>query len=170
MALRQELAENDEDGIHVCTIMPVSHDTPFFEHAANYSGKPVQPIPPVYDPQKVVDTIFEVALHPEDEVIVGPSGKISSVAQRIAPAVMEKAMGWRAHKAQTDQTESARDKSGSVFKPESGGRGVYGGWLEKKRSGKLARVLGFAVPIGMGAAYLALQRARSRQSESEAAA
>ena len=41
-----------------------------------------------------------------------------------------------------------------------------GGWLEKKRSSKLAKVLSFALPIGMSAAFLAL-RAREKHSEYE---
>jgi short-subunit dehydrogenase len=170
MALRQELEQNGEPDIHVCTIMPVSHDTPFFEHAANYSGKPVEPIPPVYDPQRTVDAIYELALHPEDEVVVGPSGKIASVAERLAPSFMERQMGRRAHKAQMKQKKSAPDKSGSVFKPAAGGTDVYGGWKEKRSGGKLATLLGLAVPIGMGAAYLAMQRARSKRSDYERAA
>jgi short-subunit dehydrogenase len=172
IALRQELEQNGENNIHVCTVMPGSHDTPFFEHAANYSGKPVEPIPPVYDPQKVVDVIYELALHPEDEVIVGEMGKVASVSQRLAPTFTQKLMGKRAHKSQMKQQKTAEDKSGSVFQPEESGKGVYGGWLEKedKSNGRLGRILGFAVPIGMGAAYLALQRARSKRSEHESAA
>jgi short-subunit dehydrogenase len=163
MALRQELQENGEDPIHVCTVMPVSMDTPFFEHAANHTGKPVQPIPPVYDPQKVVDVIYELALDPEDEVIVGASGKLGSMAERIAPGFTEKYMGRQAHKAQMKQKKSASDKAGSVLKPMRGGTEVYGGWNDRGNGGKIAAVLGFAIPIGMGTAYLALQRARSRR-------
>lgn len=172
MALRQELEQNNEDGIHICTVMPVSHDTPFFEHAGNYSGKPVQPIGTVYDPEKVVDVIYQLALEPEDEVIVGPSGKLASLGHRLAPELTEKQMGKRGHKTQMKQSRSAPDKPGSVLQPEEQGTGVYGGWLEKEHegSGKLGTVLGFMVPIGMGAAYLALQRARSRQKQYEPAA
>lgn len=170
MALRQELEAHDEDRIHVCTVMPVSMDTPFFEHAANHTGKPVQPIPPVYDPQKVVDVIYEMALDPEDEIIVGPSGKVGDVAERLAPRLTEKMMGKRAHKAQMKQRKSAPDKSGSVFEPMRSGTEVYGGWADKKsHGGKLATVLGMAVPIGMGAVYLAFQRKQRRQDLEEVA-
>jgi short-subunit dehydrogenase len=165
MALRQELEANGEDRIHVCTVMPVSMDTPFFEHAANHTGKPVQPIPPVYDPQQVVDVIYEVALDPEDEVIVGPSGKVGDLAARLVPGLTERQMGKTAHKAQMKQKKSAPEKSGSVFKPMRSGTELYGGWADKKSSGgsKLATVLGVAVPIGMGAVYFALQRKRGRR-------
>jgi len=168
MALREELEQNGQDDIHVCTVMPVSHDTPFFEHAANYTGKPVHPIPPVYDPQNVVDVIYELALEPEDEVVVGPSGKIGSLGERFAPKRTEKRMAKQAHKAQMKQSKRARDKSGSVFTPEETGTGVYGGWNES--NGKLGKILGIAVPLGMGAAYFALRRTRSRQDENRRAA
>jgi len=172
MALRQELEENDEENIHVCTVMPGSHDAPFFGHAANYSGKPVEPIPPVYDPQKVVDVIYELALRPEDEVVVGGMAKAASLSGRLAPTFTEKLMGKRAHKSQMKQKKTAANKSGSVFEPEESGTGVYGGWLEKEQEGKgkLGTILGFAVPIGMGAAYLALQRSRAKRNRYEPAA
>ena len=166
MALRQELEENDEDGIYVSTVMPVSMDTPFFEHAANHTGKPVQPIPPVFDPKSVVETIYEVARHPQDEVVVGPSGKLASLGERIAPRKIAKLMGKRAHISQMHQKESAPDKAGSVFKPMSTGTGVYGGWKEK--SSKIGAILGLALPIGMGAVYLALERSRRSARRSAA--
>ena len=172
MALREEIEQNHEDRIHVCTVMPVSHDTPFFEHAGNYSGKPVQPIGTVYDPQKVVDVIFDLTLEPEDEVIVGPTGKLAALGQRLAPGLTEKRMGKRAHQSQMKQKKSALDQAGAVLEPMSSGTDIYGGWLEKQHNGmgKLGTVLGIAVPIGMGAAYYALHRARSRRSEYQSAA
>ena len=48
--LRQELEQNGDKDIRVCTVMPTSFDTPFFEHAATYTGHRAEPIPPVYDP------------------------------------------------------------------------------------------------------------------------
>ena len=168
MALRQEMDANGEYNIHICTVMPVSMDTPFFDHAANHTGKPVQPIPPVYDPQKVVEVIYELALDPEDEVVVGASGKVGSLGERVAPKLTEKMMGWRTHKSQMKQKKSAPDQSGSLFKPMSSGTGLYSD-EEEEGGGNLAKILGLAVPIGVGAVYLALQRARSRRDSERAA-
>ena len=56
--IRQEFAENDEADIHVCTVLPMAMETPFFAHAANYTGHEATPIPPVYDPQVAVDAIL----------------------------------------------------------------------------------------------------------------
>ena len=55
--------------------MPTSHDTPFFEHAANHTGKPVVPTPPVYAPERTIQTIVNLATNPQDEVMVGGYAK-----------------------------------------------------------------------------------------------
>jgi len=170
MALRDELEQNGEERIHVCTVMPVSMDTPFFEHAANHTGKLVQPIPPAYDPQSVVDVIYDLAMDPKDEVVVGPSGKFASMAERIAPRLTRKQMAKTTHRSQFTESPDAAEKSGSVFRPMRSGTDLYGGWTEKRNGGKLRKVLGVAVPIGVGAAYLLTQRALSRRAVGEHAA
>lgn len=50
-ALRQEVL--DQPNIHICTILPSVIDTPFFQHAANFSHHRVRAAPPVYTPEKV---------------------------------------------------------------------------------------------------------------------
>lgn len=189
MALRQELAQNGEDNIRVSTIMPVSFDTPFFEHAANHSGKPVKPIGPVYDPKEVIETIFDMSNHPEDEVVVGTQGKLGSIAHRFVPKLVEKQMARQTQKSQMRQKESAEDSSGSLFRPMKSGKEVYGGWTNANQSsadwesagGQLSTddnspakrtlgvVAGIAVPVGMGLAYWMRRRQQQRDRWEQAA-
>jgi short-subunit dehydrogenase len=116
-ALRQELAQNEETDIKVCTVMPMAHDTPFFDHAGNYTGHEATPIPPVYDPQQCVDTIVDLAENPEDEVIVGTQGKVSAFMHELAPGIMEKLMGALTHKKQIEDAPPAPVTAGSVHEP-----------------------------------------------------
>jgi NAD(P)-dependent dehydrogenase (short-subunit alcohol dehydrogenase family) len=44
-ALRQEVL--GQPGIRVCTVVPSVIDAPFFQHAANFSGRRVRAAPPV---------------------------------------------------------------------------------------------------------------------------
>jgi NAD(P)-dependent dehydrogenase (short-subunit alcohol dehydrogenase family) len=189
MALRQELAQNGEEDIRVSTIMPVSFDTPFFEHAANHTGKPVRPIGTVYDPKEVIEAIFEMSNNPEDEVVVGTEGKLSSIAQRLSPKLVEKQMAKQTQKAQMKNTESAKDSSGSLFRPMKSGKDVYGGWTDANHSstewegarGELSSdtgstgkrvfsvVAGIAVPVGMGLAYFLRRRQQQRDRWEQAA-
>ena len=117
MAVRQELqANNENERIHVCTVMPTSMDTPFFEHAANHLGHPVLPIPPVYDPQEVIEAIVELARNPQDEVVIGRRGKVASAAGKIMPATLERQMAKKVHGKLMRQSETEGPSTGSLFR------------------------------------------------------
>src|SRR3954454_1674194 len=83
-ALRQELL--DQPDIHICTVLPSVIDTPFFQHAANFSGRNVRAAPPVYTAEEVADTVVALASRPQAEAIVGGFGKLAAVQERFAPA------------------------------------------------------------------------------------
>jgi short-subunit dehydrogenase len=126
--LRQELKEEEVDSIRVCTVMPTSFDTPFFEHAAQYTGKEASPIPPTYDPKEVVDTIVRLATDPEDEVSVGTAAKVSKFAHQLFPGLVESMMARQTHKAEFEKAAPDVKTSGSLHDPMPTGRGVEGGW------------------------------------------
>lgn len=175
MALRQELEANGEDGrIHVCTIMPTSMDTPFFEHAANHSGHPVVPIPPVYEPEKVIDAIVGVAMNPEDEVIVGRRGKMGSVFGKIAPGFIERKMARKVHRELMEQGSKEGPTTGSLYEPMQEGRGVHGGWLDAegnvRKPDNRRGHLGTIAAIAGSAAVVGLALARRRQIQQKLAA
>jgi len=132
-ALRQEIAENHEDSIHVCTVYPMSHDTPFFDHAANYSGHEVKPIPPLYDPQEVVDTLVRLATKPQDEVIVGNLGKVMVPMHGVTPGLVEGMMAKETQTVLIDHAAPAEDTEGNVHRPTAEGVEVSGGRLKNKR-------------------------------------
>jgi short-subunit dehydrogenase len=116
-ALRQELQENDLKDIRVCTVMPTSFDTPFFDHSANYLGRETEPVPPVYEPGRVIEVMVRLASDPEDEVTVGSAAKVMTLAHQIAPGLTEALMGRQAHKAHVEQADPAPDTPGSVHEP-----------------------------------------------------
>ena len=136
-ALRQELlAEND---IHVCTILPASIDTPIFQHAANYTGRAVKPVRPVYDVDQVASRIVQLAEHPKQEVMVGNAGRLIRFQRRFMPFTAEKAV---ARQVEIDhfQDASARPNDGNVFEPVEYGSDASGGWKESEESGSKGRV------------------------------
>ncbi len=114
--------------IHVCTVLPTTFDTPFFEHAAQYTGHEASPIPAMYEPQQVVDTIVRLATEPEDEVSVGTAAKIATLAHQVFPGLVESRMAKQTRKAEFDTAERGEDTSGSLHEPEMTGTGVKGGW------------------------------------------
>jgi short-subunit dehydrogenase len=131
-AIRLELKEDKVEDVHVCTVLPTSMDTPFFEHAAQHTGHEATPIPPVYDAEKVVDVIVRLATDPEDEVSVGPAGKFMTFAHQLAPGLVEAMMRRQTQKAEFKDAKPAEDGSGAVKEPMASGTSVGGGWGKTK--------------------------------------
>jgi short-subunit dehydrogenase len=131
-AIRLELEEDKVEDIHVCTVLPTSMDTPFFEHAAQHTGHEATPIPPVYDADNVVDVIVRLATDPKDEVSVGPAGKFMTFAHQLAPGLVEAMMRRQTQKAEFKDAKPAEDTSGAVKEPLASGTAVGGGWGKTK--------------------------------------
>ena len=112
--LRQELGELGADNIHVCTVMPMAHDTEFFEHAGNYTGRRAEPIPPTYDPQVTIDALVKLVVEPEDEIITGWQGGVFNVLHKLMPKAVEKLMASRTRKVQIDEAALAPITAGNV--------------------------------------------------------
>lgn len=124
-ALRQELEENGVEDIHVCTVLPMTMDTPFFEHAANYTGHEATPIPPVFDPMRTVEAIVKLVNDPQDEVVVGPGGTAMTTVHAVAPGMTEKLLGKETHVVQTKAPPTA-PTAGSLHEPQSDCAGIHG--------------------------------------------
>jgi NAD(P)-dependent dehydrogenase (short-subunit alcohol dehydrogenase family) len=130
-SLREALA--DEEGIDVCTILPQSVDTPIFRHAANYSGRVAKPVPPVADPDRVVNAILRCIEHPQREVSVGYVGHLEAIVQETVPGFFNwlapYVMRWAAF-----SSEPAESKPGNVFETMPEWNQVDGGWRGKRKT------------------------------------
>ncbi|HYF89218.1 SDR family oxidoreductase [Azospirillum sp.] len=147
-SLRQEVL--DQPDIHICTILPSVIDTPFFQHAANYSGHRVRAAPPVYTPEKVARTVLELVEHPRAETIIGGAGKVGALLKRLSPSVTTRLNGRALHRGFLAEDPSD-PTSGTLFRPMRDGRAVYGGWRKGPNNGG-APLLALAlvgVPLGL---------------------
>ena len=130
-SLRQEL--RDEPGIHVAVVLPASIDTPFFQHAANHTGRRAKPLRPVNPPEKVADAIVAIAEKPRREVLVGRGARMLALQHTLAPALAE-----RAFAAQVEQDhfadEPAEPTAGNVLEPMPAWVGSTGGWQNGRPS------------------------------------
>lgn len=130
-ALRQELLAQKIDTIHVCTIMPMAMNTPFYEHSSNYTRHEATPVPPLDDAQKVIDEIVKMATSPKDEVPVGMTGGSNLLLHNVVPLVSEATMAALTHRAQMIDAPAASTTSGALQKPSNKGSGVRDMKLKK---------------------------------------
>jgi len=164
-SLRQELVDTD---IEVCTVYPASTDTPFFEHAANYSGREVQPLGSVDKPEKVARIIVETAENPKPEVLVSPgAGTGMALLHWVAPEAYDRLLS-RKTKNSHFRNKKARESQGNLYEP-SDYASVHGGWS----GGGGGKAAGIAAAGGAAAllVYLLKQKrgASVRQQEEPAA-
>jgi short-subunit dehydrogenase len=139
-ALNEELRLAGLRGpIEVATIMPWATDTPFFDHAANYTGRTARM--PAMDPtQKVVDYIVYASLHPSEEVPTGWRARAAIWSHRIAPDLTERISADVAHTSQMEHAPQTQPPTeGSLYQPMPSGTGVDGGVTERMHKEDAAR-------------------------------
>ena len=130
-SLRQEIELKKLEAVHVCTVLPTAHDTPFFDHAANYTGHQIHAPEPLHDPQEVIDAIVSLAKDPKAKEIVGSDGVLKILMKKLAPGWSEKLGAKQMHKWQMEDAPPGADSPGAVRAPTSKGAGVRGGRKDK---------------------------------------
>ena len=157
VSLRGELRLAGATGVHVATVSPPTVDTPFFQHAANHTGRRVHALPPVYSVDKVAAAIVRTARHPKDEVVIGRIAKTMVRQHRRTPRPVEAQMAVMVDTTHLSLTESAPDTSGNLFAPSTDPADprASGGWAGRTRT--TGRVV-IASAVAVVAAGLLLRR------------
>jgi short-subunit dehydrogenase len=139
-ALREELRLQGLRGpIEIATVMPWATDTPFFDHAANYTGRTAR-MPAMDDASKVVEYIVYASVHPSEEVPTGWKARGAYWSHRIAPDLTERISANIAESSQMEHAANTRPPtSGSLYQPMPAGTGVDGGVRARMRREDEAR-------------------------------
>lgn len=146
-SLRSELRGS---GVHISVVSPASIDTPLFRHAANYTGRAMKALSPVYAPERVASAIARVAERPRREVIVGPMGVVMAVQRTLTPALVDRLFGIQVeHDHFTGG--SAPASPGNLFEPVDDGGSASGGFGGRRHT-RLRRAALVAAASGAAAA------------------
>ena len=147
--LRQEAQLAGADDVKICTVMPATIDTPFFQHAANYTGRAVKAMPPVYPADSVAKTIVDLVHHPQREVVVGNAGRLMVTQQTLAPGMSERMLATMVDRQHLADAPAA-PTSGSLFSPMGQGPSIGGGWRNgSSKTRKLATALAVGIPAAL---------------------
>ncbi|GAA0517578.1 short-chain dehydrogenase [Saccharopolyspora subtropica] len=154
-SVRQELWLDGVRGIDVCSVLPATIDTPLFAQAANYTGRQVVPMPPVYAPERVASAIVRLVRRPRREVVVGPMGRSVVLLHRIAPGITEKLMAFQVERAHLAHTRRAEPTPGNLHHPTEGTGAAHGGWTKPRHATTRT-----AVAVGLATAVAVSMRRR----------
>ncbi len=157
--LRYEL--RDAPGIHVCTVLPGTVDTPIYRHAAVRTPREIRPLPPVTDPRRVVRAVLDLVDRPRPEVVVARTQRVAVTLHHLLPGAYGRLVG-PAVRLGGLRRRPAVPRDRNVLAPSSatGAEPVADGWRRHDHRW----VAAVALPAGaaaMGAAVLA-HRVRDR--------
>ncbi|TPG46387.1 SDR family NAD(P)-dependent oxidoreductase [Roseomonas nepalensis] len=126
-AIEEELRGAGLDGaIRVSTVEPWAVDTPFWDHAGNYTGRASR-MTTMDGPEAVVDAVVWMSIHPETEYAVGWKARGAVLGSRIAPRWAERLAGAVVRRAQLEEAPPGPVGPGAVHAPVAAGTGVEGG-------------------------------------------
>lgn len=122
-SLRQEFGQKE---ISICTILPAAIDTPIWQHGANYTGRQIRPVWPVYSPEEVAKAIADCGERPRRFVYVGGVGKLITLAHTLTPKLYER-LGPSVTEVMLFKNGTASRTHGNLQVP-SAPASIHGGW------------------------------------------
>ena len=131
-SLNEELRLSGDSDVKVATIMPWAVDTPWWVHAANYTGH--QPrMAAMDDPGIVVEAIVKACTDPKEEMPVGPKAHPSNLSHHLFGDLTER-MSASIAKREIDKAGPLPPTSGSIYEPMQEGRSIEGGIRERMKA------------------------------------
>lgn len=122
-ALRIEL-QLEKAPVSVTLIEPTAVNTPYPQHAKNYTDREAALPTPQIEPKRVAEAILDAAIHPRREVKVGMMARINTSMSHLVPTIAD----WMASK-QIDRQhydEPPRDRAGALYEASEKGSGPCG--------------------------------------------
>jgi short-subunit dehydrogenase len=137
-ALNHELRLNGHKKIRVITVEPWAVDTPFWRHAANYSGGTPR-MAAMDPPRKVVNATIKASLRRKNELPVGWKAKGAWFSHRLFPRFTERVSANIIHKYQIKNAPPMQPTAGAVHEPMESGRGVDDGVRQRMKEERKQR-------------------------------
>jgi short-subunit dehydrogenase len=95
LAINLQQAVAGHPRIRVSLVLPGPVDTPFFQRAANHTGRQLRAIPPAHAPERLAATILGCARRPRRQATTGVVSHLALAGHRIAPRTTESLVASR---------------------------------------------------------------------------
>lgn len=131
-SLRSEII-HDGLNVHLTMVELPAINTPQFDWAMNKMGKQARPVAPIFQPEVAARAIFFAATHRRREVWLGFSTVKAILANRIAPALIDRYLAKAGYSGQLTDQPLQRGEDGNLFKPVPGDYAAHGRFDDEAR-------------------------------------
>ncbi len=132
-SLRSEIIHDKLD-VHVTMVDLPAVNTPQFDWAMNKTGFRAQPVPPIYEPEVPARAILFAATHRRREVWVGFPTVKAILANRVAPAWIDRYLAKAGYTGQLTDTPLPKDAPANLYEPVPGDYGAHGRFDSRSRT------------------------------------
>lgn len=139
--------------IYICDVYPAYIDTPAFDRGANYTGKKLKPIPPVFSPGRVAKAMVKLAEKPKHSTYVGETALMYKTIYYLAPALTRSAISLIMENY-FSRAKPAKITNGALFIPVPQGVTESGGWLSNSKTVKAALITTMLIAGAASAIYV----------------
>ena len=133
-SLRSEII-HDELAIKITMVDLPAVNTPQFDWALNKMGKRAQPVAPIFQPEVPARAILFAATHKRREIWVGFPTVKAILANRIAPALIDRYLASAGYTGQLTDQPLPDDAPANLFKPVAGDYSAHGRFDGQSKSG-----------------------------------
>jgi NAD(P)-dependent dehydrogenase (short-subunit alcohol dehydrogenase family) len=122
-SVRCELLHEDS-GVHVTVVQMPAVNTPQFSWVRSRLPNHPQPVPPIYQPEVAARGVLYAADHPRRrQYWVGASTAATLLANRVAPAVLDRYLARTGYAAQQTAQPAEPGRPDNLMQPVDGGSG-----------------------------------------------
>jgi NAD(P)-dependent dehydrogenase (short-subunit alcohol dehydrogenase family) len=122
-SLRTELL-HDRSNVHVTVVQMPAVNTPQFSWVLSRLPRQPQPVPPIYQPEVAAQGIVFAAEHPKrKQYWVGASTVGTLLAQKLAPAVLDRYLARTGYSSQQTDQPVDQDRPANLWEPADGPAG-----------------------------------------------
>ena len=144
-SLRSEL-EHEGSAIHLCMVQLPAVNTPQFRWCANRMPFEPQPVPPIFQPEIIADSIWYASNHRRREVMIGAPTVEAILGNQLAPGTLDHYLASRGWKGQLTETPADRTRPSNLFAPVEGDHGARGVFDDRARDS--SRVAALTTRLG----------------------
>ncbi|WP_250456106.1 SDR family oxidoreductase [Caballeronia sp. ATUFL_M2_KS44] len=131
-SLRSEII-HDKLNVHLTVVELPAINTPQFDWAMNKTGKRARPVAPIFQPEVAARAIYFAATHRRREVWLGFSTVKAILANRVAPALIDRYLARAGYAGQLTDEPLERNAAGNLFDPVPGDFGAHGRFDDEAR-------------------------------------